>query len=209
MVPRPTIKERKPRKTRAEISEIRRAAGKKGGLQKAGRVSLETLQKTLVREHIDQRLMRATDGMVNAQISLARGQQFLYRIKKTWVQTGKGEKAGYWRNEKPELVTNQWEIESYLEELADNNGELSDDKDSGDTYYYITTKEPNMLAIKDGMDRVHGKPKETVDVTQTHKFSLLGLSKERIALNGNADVISIEEPTDSDTDATQLLPDPQ
>lgn len=182
-----------PKKTRAERSAINRENGKR----KAGRVSIATLQKELIREHVDQRLMRATDGMVNAQISLARGQQFLYRIKKTYVQTGKtkeGEPIGYYKNEKPELVTTQWEIEAYLEELADNNGELSDDKDESDTYYFITTKEPNMLAIKDGLDRVHGKPKETQEVNVHNTFSLIGLAQKRAMLDGNKDVTIIDDP---------------
>lgn len=192
-----TNADNKPRKTRAEIRAIRSAAGKKGAAAKHGRGrSIATLEKEAIKKAIDQRAMRATDRLMNGQISLATGQQFLYKIKKTWVQTGKGESAGYWRNEKPELVTSQYEIEVYLEELADNNGDLSDDKDDGDTYYYITTKEPNNQAIDSLLNRVHGKPKDDNALAGLHAaFSLLELARRSTSLapiNGNADVQTVE-----------------
>lgn len=182
---------RKPKRTRAEISAIRRAAGRKGGLQKAGRVSIATLQKDLIKEHIDQRMMRATDVALDSQIAIARGLSFLYRIDKKWIPTGKD--RGYWRNEKPVLVESRTEIEEYLERIAENNGDIEDDEDSGAAYYYITTKEPNNQAIDSMLNRVHGKPKETVDVNQHHTFSLLDLHKKREMIDGNADTRIVEE----------------
>lgn len=200
-----TNADNKPRKTRAEIRAIRSAAGKKGAAAKHGRGrSIATLEKEAIKKAIDQRAMRATDRLMNGQISLATGQQFLYRIKKTWVEMGKlkrgqadeGNQSGYWRNEKPELVTSQWEIEQYLEELAENNGELDDDKDGGDTYYYITTKEPNNQAIDSLLNRVHGKPKDDNALAGLHAaFSLLELARRSTSLapiNGNADVQTVE-----------------
>lgn len=193
---RPRKNAPKEKKTRAQISAVRRAAGKIGGRKSAGLVSIATLQRNLVREHVDQRLMRATDVMINSQISLARGQQFLYRIDKKFIETGRtkdGEAKGYWRNEKPVLVTAQYEIEDYLSELAENNGDISDDKDDGAAYYFITTKEPNMLAIKDAQDRIHGKPRETVEHTGEVKFSLVGLAAQRTMIDGNKDITVLDE----------------
>lgn len=188
---RPRKNAPKVKKTRAQLSAVRRAAGKIGGQRTAGIVSIATLQRNLVREHLDQRLMRATDVMLNGQISLARGQQFLFRIDKKFIETGRsksGEPRGYWRNEKPVLVTAQYEIEAYLAELAGNNGDISDDKDEGAAYYFITTKEPNMLAIKDAQDRIHGKPRETIEHTGEVKFSLVQLATQRATIDGNADL---------------------
>jgi len=47
---------------------------------------------------------------------------------------------------KPRLVTAQWEIESWLEGQIDN-GDMEDENDPQATYYFITTKEPNNIAI--------------------------------------------------------------
>lgn len=202
------IKAPKKKLTRAELSAIRRDAGKKGGFAKGGHRSVIKLQKDLIREHIDQRLMRATDVAVNSHLSLVRGIQFLYRIDKTFVKTGSknketGEANGYWRNEKPVLVTAQWEIENYLEELAENNGDLSDDKDEGAAYYFITTKEPNQQAVESTMNRLHGRPTETIAHTGDVKFSLVQLARtrEEEMLNANADTKIIEEPAELLLDA--------
>lgn len=203
----PTDADKKPRKTRAEIRAIRSAAGKKGAAVKHARGrSVATLEKEAIKKAIDQRAMRATDVLMNGQISLARGQQFLYKIKKTWVEMGKlkrgqaseGNQSGYWRNEKPELVTAQHEIESYLEELADNNGDLSDNKDNGDTYYYITTKEPSNQAIDSLLNRVHGKPNDGNSGNDlAAAFSLLAFAARASNLapiDGNKDVVTLSLP---------------
>lgn len=189
---------KKPKKTPAEIRAIRREAGRKGGFAKGGYRSVEKLEKELMKEHIDQRLMRATDAYLNGQISLARGQQFLYRIDKIFVPSGGTDKEtgaarGYWRNEKPVLVESQAEIEMYLEELADNNGELSDDTDPSSAYYFITTKEPNVQAIESGLSRVHGRPKESIDVGVNVRFSLVELSRLRDGIPDDAVPIDVDE----------------
>lgn len=195
------VKEPKRKLTRAERAAINRENGRKGGFAKGGHRSVIALQKDLIKTHIDQRLMRATDVFLNAHISLARGVQFLYRIDKTFVRSGgknkeTGEANGYWRNEKPALVTAQWEIEKYLEELAENNGDISDDKDEGAAYYFITTKEPNQQAIDSGMNRVHGRPKETIAHEGEIVFSLVQLAAQRKSemLDANADTKVLEEP---------------
>lgn len=197
----------KPKLTLAQIRKIRSEAGKKGGAARAakygengGKKSLAMLEKEAIKKAIDQRAMRATDVLMNGQISLAKGQQFLYRIRKTWVDMGKlkrgqadeGNQKGYWRNEKPELVTSQYEIEAYLEELAENNGELSDDQDRGDTYYYITTKEPNNQAIDSLLNRVHGKPTDGAGNLAAAAFSLLAFAARSAQLaprDGNSDIV--------------------
>lgn len=175
----------------AAFSDARRKNGQKGGLVKGGRVSIAVLQKTLIKEHIDQRVLRATDALLDSQISLAKGLSFLYRIDKKWIATGKGD-AGYWRNEKPVLVESRVEIEEYLEGLKDE-GDATDDQDEGAAYYFITTKEPNNEAIKDMLNRVHGKPRETVDVNQNVKFSLIDLAEKRAMIDGNKDMVVLPQ----------------
>lgn len=182
----------KPKKTLAEIRLIRSEAGKKSGAtRRANGVrtpkKIRALEKEIVRHQLEQRFMRVTERTATAQISLAVGQQFLYKIEKKRIEGPKG--GVRYENQKPVLVTAQWEIENYLEELADNNGELSDDQDPGATYYYLTTKEPNNEALKDIHNRTFGKPIETVDLNTHHTFSLTDLAASRVALDGNADLI--------------------
>lgn len=173
----------KPKRTRAELSVARARAGRAGAAAVHGYMSPAKVEKIVIRDHLDQRLMRATDKMINGQISLAVGQQFLYRIDKEWNRV-----LNKFVNQKPVLVESQLEIEAYLQELADNNGVLEDDKDGGAAYYYITTKEPSIQAIDSAFNRVHGKARESLDVNQHHTFSLLDLHKQRrTMIDGNAD----------------------
>lgn len=203
------------RKTPSELSAVRRAAGRQGGYKKHGKRSLKNLEKDLIREHIDQRLMRATDVYINGQMSLAKGLQFLYRIDKTFIRTGKdkntGEQQGYYRNEKPVLVESQWEIETYLETLAENNGDISDNDDESAAYYFITAKAPDGQAIEQGLARVHGRAPESIKIETHHTFSLAELATSRNAfpaLNGNSDVTILPTNEEEQPDAHQLdVPD--
>lgn len=162
-------------------AEIARANGMKGGRPK-GAKSKSTLVKEVVKKDFDERVLRLNDRLINAQASLALGQTFLYKIEKEWIKTGEkknGEENGYFRNLKPKLVTAQWEIESYLERLAENNGTLDDENDPEATYYFLTTKEPDNKAIDSLRDRTFGKAKEHIEVTGEIKFSLKGLAQRR------------------------------
>lgn len=190
MTSRTASKAVKPKLTREQLAIVRARAGRAGAAAKHGAKSPAQVEKAIVRDQIEQRLMRATDTMLNAQISLAHGQQFLYRIDKEW-----NEKLKKWFNLKPVLVTSQFEIENYLEELADNNGDLSDDKDEGAAYYFITTKEPSIQALDSSFNRVHGKAKETQDVNVNHTFSLVALhQKRREIVDGNAGMRILPNP---------------
>lgn len=140
------------------------------------------LAKLKAKEYIEARVIAANEALINAQIILATGQTFLYKIEKEYVPAGKfGNKKEYWKNKKPVIVTDQNEIEDYLSGLIEN-GDMDDEYDSSATYYYMTTKEPNNEAIKDLQNRVHGKPKESLEVDVDVKFSLRGLADNRKGL---------------------------
>ena len=147
---------------------ISRQNGKKGGRPK-GKKNEATLEREAVKKTFDQRILRMTDSLINAQAVLAVGQTFLYRIDKEWIKTGtnkKGGDNGYWRNKKPVQVTDQWEIEDYLVRMADKaNGDAEDTSDPSAAYYFMTAKEPNNMAIDSMHNRVHGKPKEAVELS--------------------------------------------
>lgn len=150
-----------------------------GSGNKKGVKFTRTLEKEKIKRQLDQRFLQASRVLANAQIHIATGQTFLYKIEKELIIGPKGGKS--YRNKPPRLVTSQDEIEEYLNGLA-NEGDMHDDQDPGATFYYMTTKEPNNDAIKDIMNRVHGMPKATLDTNLTVKFSLKGLAQRRDAL---------------------------
>src|SRR5690242_2368449 len=113
--------------------------GKRPGAgRKKGSKSKKTLEKEKVLAVLRQRIMKAADLIFDGQLSLARGQQFLYKIEKVKKVGPKGGIS--YERQRPQLVTNQSEIEQYLEGLIENT-DLEDDP--GATYFYLTTKEPS------------------------------------------------------------------
>lgn len=137
--------------------------GKLGG-RPVGKKSKATLEKEAVLKAFNQRIFQIADSLLDPQISLAKGQRFLYKIEKTKVV---GPKGGItYRNEKPQQVTSETEIQAYLNDLVDRvNGDLEDNHDPGAVYYYITAKEPNNMAIDSLFNRALGKPIESVELS--------------------------------------------
>lgn len=123
-----------------------------GAGRKKGKKTAKTLEREAVLAEFRQRTMRSSDVLFNSQITLARGQTFLYKIEKELIVGPKGGKS--YRAKRPELVTSQWEIEAYLEGKLEDH----DIQDREATYYFLTTKEPNNGAIDSMLDRSLGKP---------------------------------------------------
>lgn len=170
----------KPKKSLAEIRQARSLAGQKSGEARRARgvntkAKIEKLAIDAERETLQQFYMRGMRGIAQAQVALAKGMSFLYVIK----TDKKGNRS------RPEVITDQSTIESYLADELDNDEH---------EYYFIATKEPNNEALKDIQNRVFGKPKETVDVNQHHTFSLVELAKKRGMINGNADLVVLGAP---------------
>lgn len=108
-----------------------------------GKQDKATLEKQKVQKELHRRIMKSTDRLFNAQISLAEGCNFLMRIDKD----SKG-------NNKPAVVVeSEAEIKDYLDENYDS-----------DSYYYITTQKPDNKAIDSMIDRVYGKATNNVDI---------------------------------------------
>lgn len=132
--------------------------GKRPGAgRKKGSKSAKTLEKEKVLAEVRDRIMRNAQRILDSQLSLARGQQFLYKIEKTKVIGPKGGVS--YRSEKPKLVTDQWELQAYLDGLVES-GDMDDERDPEATYYFITTKEPNNMAADSMLNRTFGKPTE-------------------------------------------------
>lgn len=132
--------------------------GKKGGRPK-GKKSTSTLEKEGVLKEFRQKILKSAEVLFNAQLQIATGQTYLYKIEKEEIIGPKGGKS--YRNKKPELVTSPWEIEEYLQGLAE--GDVDDDTDPNAAYYFLTTKAPDNKAIDSLLDRGLGKVAQTLN----------------------------------------------
>lgn len=137
--------------------------GKNGGARpgagrKPGGMNKKTLEQKIVMEELRQRIMTNADGLLNAQLSVAKGAQYLYRIEKTTNKNGKEVQEHI-------LVTDPEEIKEALDSLEEGN--------SSDKYYYITAEKPDSKAIDSLLDRTFGKAKESVELEAGN--SLIGL----------------------------------
>lgn len=127
--------------------------GKKGGRPK-GKKNKATLEKEAILREYRQKVLESADILFGSQLHLARGQTYLYKIEKELQIGPKGGKK--YIKSKPKLVTEQWEIESYLMgHIVD--GDADDDQDPDSTYYFLTTKDPDNRAIDSMLDRTFGR----------------------------------------------------
>ena len=126
--------------------------GAKGG-RPFGKKNKVTIEKEKALEIFNNRVYSVVSNLFDSQLSLAKGQQFLFRIDTETDSQGKKTK------QKPVLVENPDEIASYIESI-----ECGTDLDS-ESYYYITTKEPVNQSIDSLMNRAFGRPKESVELS--------------------------------------------
>lgn len=136
----------------AQVDKVEKKHGgyRKGAGMKKGAKIRKTIVKELELQYIKDRVSAAKDVLINSQIHLATGISYLYCIH----TSKKGIK------EKPRLVTAQFEIEAYL------NGDY---EKKSDDYYYITTEKPENPAIMGLLDRILGKPSQSIDLTSKGK----------------------------------------
>lgn len=123
---------------------------KKGG-RKPGSKNPVTLEREEAMKQFKQRVTDATHHLLNAQMGLAVGSQYLFKIK-----TFKGQKSD------PILVKDQWELEAYL------RGDFDDEEyktGNNTVYYFLTTKDPDNRALESLFNRTHGKPKESLELS--------------------------------------------
>lgn len=123
--------------------------GKRAGAgKKKGSTASHTKEALEKKRHIQSRVGRNINKLVNAQLNLAQGCTYLYRIDKETNTKGK-------EVQKHALVTDEEEILAYL----DGNQEDGN-------YYYITTDKPDNRAIENLLDRAYGRPAQTLEVPE-------------------------------------------
>lgn len=143
----------------AGTPEQSRINGKRGGRPKGTRTKA-ALERDKVMAAWRQRVFQFADALLDSQMTLARGQTFLYKVEKEWVQTGKG---GFFKKKRPVIVEDPEEIRAFIEREGEG-ANPDEDQDGGDIFYYLTTKEPSNQAIDSMLDRAAGKAIATTQV---------------------------------------------
>ncbi len=155
--------------------------GKNGGAREGagrpkGTENEETKQRRIAERDYKMRVVAHIHDLFNSQLNLARGLTYLYRIEESEDDKGK-------RIKKHVLVESPDEIRDVLDDL--------DGSDSGtvdDTYYYITTKAPDIRAIDSMIDRVFGKAKQSTVLEDPEGNALTFVVAEVIAKKNTIDV---------------------
>jgi len=150
-----------------------------------GMKTKKTRERVEAENYFKQRVLDSIEKIVDSQMNLARGCQYLFKIKKIYVE--KEDKYVVPKGAKPEIVKDEKEIASFLA------GEF-DDREECD-YYFMTTEKPDNKALDSLVDRVFGKAKQNIAVEGTLTISGL-LNKLRNNYVGDEDNRDGEEPAE-------------
>lgn len=127
---------------------------RKGAGMPKGMKTKKTMEKIEAETYFRQRVLDSIEGLVDSQMNLAKGCQYLFKIKKVYVE--KEDKFVVPKGAKPEIVKSSEEIAQYLA------GDF-DDRDECD-YYFMTTEKPDNRALDSLVDRVFGKAKQNISI---------------------------------------------
>lgn len=132
-----------------ELENLNKNSNWGGARQGAGRPkgseNESTKRKRIALEKLEERILKNVDRMFNAQMKLAEGCTFLYKVETD--EKGKKRPA--------QLVTDPEEIKAYLDEEVDDP----------DCYYYISTQKPDNRALDSLQNRAFGRATEHKDIT--------------------------------------------
>ena len=142
--------------TPESLSEKRRKAALAGGGRPKGSVSEETRMRQESLHLIQRRVAEATGHLINAQIGSAIGSQYLFKK---------------YKDDDPVRVTDPEEMEAYLR----GDFEKSEDNPHPTYFYFLTAKDPETRASEALFNRLHGRPKESIDISNPDG-SLKGLT---------------------------------
>lgn len=111
---------------------------REGSGRKLGSISKKTAERKEAEKLFTERILKNVDRLFESQMNLALGVSYLFRIDT--IQKGNKEVKETVRVEDPE------EIRKYFNDELDS-----------DSYYYITTKDPDNRSIDSLLDRTFGK----------------------------------------------------
>lgn len=159
----------------------------RGGRPK-GRRSRYDIEKTNTERLYKRMIVRSVRKIAYAQLSLARGCQYLFKLEKEYDE--KQKRYVIKPGTKAQVVKDRQEIADYLAGEYDNSEEAD--------YYFITTEKPDIKAIDSALDRVFGKATQNTNVNV--RFSMSDLLNE---LEGKVVENEVEE--NEDEEKEQLI----
>jgi len=124
---------------------------REGAGRKPGSKTKKTLEREVALRQLQQGILQELRPLLRSALDSAKGLTVMYQKRKVKGKDNKYHRTG-------ELVRVQ--DQSRVEELL--RGDCT-----GDDWFYITTKDPNIISIRELFDRAFGKPKESVEVKHT------------------------------------------
>lgn len=115
-------------------------------------MSPEAIAEQEAIKSLRRRRVRVLDRIFNAQLALAEGCTFVYEI----IETGSGAS----KKREHVIVTDPERIKHFLDDPEGASIEGN--------FMYITTEKPDGRMIVDMMDRIGGKPAQTIEMTVDH-----------------------------------------
>lgn len=116
-----------------------------GSGRKPGTLNKKTIEIKVAEEEFRQKILSELKELIRAQMTIAKGAHYLYKIVEEKDSKGKV------LSKKHILVEDPYEIQSFLDELQGEDGIVNG------TYYYMTTAPPDNRALDSLIDRVFGK----------------------------------------------------
>ena len=130
-------------------SKPKKGGARPGSGRKKGKLSQVSIDRLVAEKEMKQRILQNLHPLLNAQLNVARGATYMYKI----VESGEG------KNKKREhiLVTDPSEIKDILDETDGACGASEDGE-----YYYMTTKAPDNRALDSLLDRAFGRARQNI-----------------------------------------------
>lgn len=162
-----------------------------------GQKKRKTLEAMKVKDAFNQRIMQNADKLLNAQMSLAVGEQVLMVVR----TEGEGKN----KRRYTEMVNDVEVIKDYVdwEEGIDGSSNPSYDEN----YYYLTTRAANNQAIDSLINRALGKVPEKLEVeggffSQSElTIKVVGSEHEDIDIGEDGQVIDVKSGIDTEQEA--------
>ena len=144
------------------LREKRREAGRKGGLNRRGFKSLNSLERAKVFEAIKSRGAKLAQSIIGAQALVAMGTHTLMRIDEVeeYFESAGGKRSKR-VTKKLVVVTDPDELERVYTSFGDVDGSGIVD----DNYYFVTHEKPNPQAGDSILNRTFGRPTENVELS--------------------------------------------
>jgi hypothetical protein len=153
-------------------SKSGRGGARRGAGRPKGAMDKSTKERLAIRKRFEDRIHHNADVLLNAALNKALGETYLMR--KVTERDSKDKVLRVYH----EVVTDQQTIIDYLDGELEGNDSINDN--DPDSYYYMSTKPVDMVAVKELYDRAFGKPLQKNELSGKDGEPLsLGLTPEQ------------------------------